>query len=379
MLVEAFRKLPNLKSVGLHDHKIQRSRRLGEETTQRGYGWSLPGTGCCTDILLHDRAHHQDPESIFPLILLALSSARARPRSLILEPPSNLPADCLSVMSGPLARGILPVMTDLRHFRVGLTDGPILESRGETETITDLQVLLRHTPLLECLQLHFSFEDSMIPGNFVTWLSQTQTTRAGVRESVKLPFLTSLELGSLRVISRALLDVVSNFLTLVSVSFRDILLDGERSTDHVEDLWPEFLRGLADRVQCQGAVRTVSIHNPGCYRHPHVGDFMVVYFLMQSHSIPSMLEQGPRYELDASCTARSTSDVCFWLRELATRIWGPEDDADGHELIWDDPLSDQSNDEDDSDESESVASGRSNRHDLIERVVATTMYDFTTL
>lgn len=175
-------------------------------------------------------------------------------------------------------------MTDLRHFRVRLTyaDSPILESRGETEAITNLQVLLRHMPLLDCLQLHFSFEDSRIPGNFVTWLSQTRSTSAGVRESVQMPFLTSLDLGSLRVISRALLDVVSNFPTLVSVSFRDILLDSEHSIDHVEDLWPEFLRELADRVQSQGAVRTVSIHNPGCYRDPHVGDFMVVYFLMQS-------------------------------------------------------------------------------------------------
>lgn len=63
------------------------------------------------------------------------------------------------------------------------------------------------------------------------------------------------------------------------------------------------------------------------------------------------------------------------MRELATRIWGPEDDSDDHALI--DSLSDQSNDEDVSDES--VASGRSNRHDLNERVVATTMYEFTTL
>jgi hypothetical protein len=279
-------------------------------------------------------------------------------------------------MSGPLARQIFPVMSDLRTLRVQLSyeRSPIGDFTADTEAFSDLQVLLKHTPLLECLQLHFGLDDSTVPGNFVTWLSQTQSTSAGVRESAKLPYLNSLELGALKVAPRALLDIVSKFPTLVSASFREILLDDDCSDEHVENLWPKFLLELADRVQCQGAVRAVSIHHPA-YRHPQCS--LPVYFLTHSSSDRSTLEQVPRYKTDASCDARSPSHVCFWLRELATRTYHPQDYTDAYALSGDDSDSDQSSDDDDSDES--VASGRSNRRALIERMVATTMYEFSTL
>lgn len=229
LLVDAFYKLKNLSVVGMHDHKIERSRRLGEEKTQRGYGWSLPGTECCTTRSLgkSERSpllHRKPPDSIFPLVLHALSLAGARPRSLILDPPGNLPGTCLSIMSGPLARRILPVMTSLRTLHLQLINerSPLGTHTAKADYLHSLQVLLQHAPLLERLQMDFGLDDSTAPGNFVTWLSLNQSAEMGGPETVKLIYLTSLELGALSVIPQALLDVVSNLPTLISASFREV-------------------------------------------------------------------------------------------------------------------------------------------------------------
>lgn len=381
LLVDAFYKLKDLSVVGLHDHKIERSRRLGEEKTQRGYGWSLPGTECCTTRPLgkserSPRLHRNPPDPIFPLVLHALSVAGARPRSLILDPQGNLPGNCLSIVSGPLARRILPVMTTLRtlHLQLSNERSPLDVHTANDGYLHSLQVLLQHTPLLERLQMDFGLDDSTTPGNFVTWLSLNQSAKIGVTETVKLIYLTSLELGALSVIPQALLDVVSNFPTLTSASFREVLLDDDRDVNRVKDIWSEFLRELADRIERQGAVRTLSVRDPA-YKHPQSAAVMPVYFATYGINDRSKLVQTLKYTTHASCDECCASDVRVWLQGLATRTYQSEDDTDGYALSEEDSLSDQSREEDESDES--IVSDWSTRRGEIQRMVATTMYEFS--
>jgi hypothetical protein len=381
LLVDAFYKLKNLSVVGLHNHKIERSRRLGEEKTQRGYGWSLPGTDCCTTTPLgkserFPHLHRKPPDPIFPLVLHALSVAGARPRSLILDPPGNLPGTCLSIMSGPLARRILLVMNSLRtlHLQLSNERSPLDVHTSKADHLHNLKVLLQHTPLLERLQIDFGLDDSTTPGNFVTWLSLNQSAKIGVPETVKSICLTSLELGALTVIPQALLDIVSSFPTLTSASFREVLLNDDRDVNRVKDIWSEFLRELADRIKRQGALRTLSVRNPA-YKRPQSAAVMPVYFATYSSNDRSKLGQTLKYTTHASCDKCCASDVHVWLQELATRIYQSEDATDVYTLSEKDSLSDQSREEDESDES--IDSDWSIGRDEIQRMAAASMYEFS--
>jgi hypothetical protein len=277
-------------------------------------------------------------------------------------------------MSGPLARRILSVMTTLRtlHLRLSNEQGPFDSRTVEAGYLRSLQVLLQHTPLLERLQIDFGLDESTTPGTFVTWLSLNQSAKIEDPKSVKLRCLASLELGALSVTPEALLDVVSNLPTLVSASFREVLLDDDRDAGRVMNIWPEFLRELADRIEHQGAVRTLSVHDPA-YKRPEDSVVMPVYFATYSSDGGSKLNQTFIYKTYALCDECSASNVRVWLQELATRTYQAEDENVVYARSEEESLSDQSREEDESDGS--IISDRSRRGE-IERMVAAAMYDF---
>lgn len=360
LLVSAFSKLKNLRMVGLHDQKMKRSQRVGEDETRRGYGWSLPGTRSRTNGLLVTslrchRLHHKSPDPIFPLILHALSVAGARPRSIVVHPLEDLSATCLSIMSGPLARSILPVISRLRTLHLSLQDqqGSLSAHRAADDYLYGLQVLLQHTPLLERLRLDFDLHDSMMPRKFESWPSLYQNPTIEFLEIAQLRFLATLELGMLTLFPQTLLNVVSKFPTLTSLCFRKITLEDGSAATRVRSMWSDFLLELADCVERQGAMTSLSIRDPA-YKHLHCFFSIPVYFATHDSPKGSKVEQTGDYTTQASYYKCSGSDVRVWLQKLATGIYhadSEEDETDIYVLSDGGSLSDQSTQEGQSDES----------------------------
>jgi hypothetical protein len=384
LLVTAFCRLKNLSAVGLHDRKIKRSQRVGEDRARSGYGWSLPGKTCrkarpLGKSLRCPRLHHKPPDSIFPLVLHALSVAGARPRSVVVHPQGNLPGTCLNIMSGPLARPIILVISTLQTLHLSLHNeqGPLSIHKVGDDYLCGLQVLLQNTPFLEHLRLDFGLDGSTMPGKFVSWLSLHQNPTIGFPKVVELKFLATLDLGMLTAFPQSLLNVVSRFPSLNSVCFREITLEDSSAATHVRSIWPGFLFELADRVERQGAVKSVSFRDPA-YKHLHSASSEPVYFATHDSPNGSKLGQTGDYRTRAYCDERSSSDVRVWLQNLATRIYHA--DSEGNDTDVDpssggDSSGDQSSEDDQSDGS--LVGDQSLQDGEIARVVAATMYDFS--
>jgi hypothetical protein len=81
MLVDAFSKLPNLRTVGLRDYDGLGRVRDGAEARWRSYGWSF-GRDTSTSHGGERHLHVASAATILPLLLRALGIAGSRPRSL---------------------------------------------------------------------------------------------------------------------------------------------------------------------------------------------------------------------------------------------------------------------------------------------------------
>ncbi|KAF1350006.1 hypothetical protein BDV97DRAFT_352965 [Delphinella strobiligena] len=227
MLVEAFSKLPNLRTLGLRDYNAQGRLRDGQDAVWRSYGWTHGvnhGLNAALALpMLRRSMNLASPESTLPLLIYALGCARAKPENIevfLRKRPKLTPAS-FNLLDGFMAPKTVPVLAGLRRLMLTIAldahnyyGAPRVLHDNESVTGVPLQRLLHYTPALEILRLNFDPEQ-FFAQPLLKWLGQPvsgSTPAAGSAiPPVLLSHLTSLDLGMLNVEAGTLHNVITKF------------------------------------------------------------------------------------------------------------------------------------------------------------------------
>lgn len=342
MLVEAFSKLPNLRTVGLRDYSARGRYRDGEDANWRSYGWSFGLDPGRQPTWSSHSNHHRvmdtaSPVSTLPLILYALGCAHSKPESIevFLRNRKKLKPSSLSVLDGFLAPKVLPVLTGLKKLMLTISlDGdalygaPWLPCPQDNVTGSSLMRLLHHTPALEVLRLNFA-QNQFFAQLFLDWLS---TSTSGLPSAtippsqsippISLPSLTSLDLGMLNIDPSTLLNVICKFnlasLSLWKVELRSDSLDNIiRNTK--PDCWDFFLADLSRALPDSSRLRSVLLgYTYQCHRSSTMSESVQIYFTppaiagSRPSSTKDLLEQ-------VAYRAGYGTSVKEWFQSMSTR------------------------------------------------------------
>lgn len=215
MLVEAFRKLPNLKTVNIRDYSARGRTRDGE-ASWRSHGWSYNGVFSQNDYRSAGR-YTGTQSTVFPLVLHALARAQAKPEGLevfLRKPKSNgvgLQPTAFGFSKNALDPGIDAVFNGLRTLMLCLAenvylakegpmmgDGTVIGGPWDDRPYDDdntyeapLRLLLQRTPNLTTLRLNFD-PDQWYGYRILDWLGRPTSTTL-----VPFAHLTGLDLGRL--------------------------------------------------------------------------------------------------------------------------------------------------------------------------------------
>lgn len=279
MLVEAFSKLPNLRTVGLRDYDARGRYRDGENASWRSYGWSC-GVNHDPNVAVPPPIHRsrppvklESPESTFPLILFALGRAQAKPQKVevFLRKPDKLTPTSFDVLDSYLGAAVIPVLEGLNTLMltIGLDEptsfGLPYLSYDRSVTDAPLKRLLQHTPNLEALRLNFE-EQQFFAYWFLEWLgtpapvpfTSNAATPACPIAPISLSNLTALDLGMLIVAAPTLLNVVTKF-HLLSLSLWKVTIHitDDRDLRKAPDHWATFLQDLSEALPGSTQLKTV--------------------------------------------------------------------------------------------------------------------------
>ena len=201
MLVEAFSKLPNLRTVGLRDYDGAGRDRDGETSRWRSAGWSF---GMPAGLTGHQRVHGS-PQTLLALILYSIGLAHATPtnievflrRRLKLTPASFVLHGYLGLKVKPVLAGLKTLMLTVGH------DADTFDAADPPSGVLQapLQRFLRHTPNLETLRLNFD-QDDCLAHPFLQWFGKPANyTAQAVEDSnehvapLNLGMLNRLDIG----------------------------------------------------------------------------------------------------------------------------------------------------------------------------------------
>lgn len=336
LLVDAFTKLPNLRSVGLRDYNGNGRLRDGERAKWRSYGWSLGGTR------EHFRSQYASPDSMLPILLFALGKASVRPTNLEAflrkrkMPDRSFDLACLQI-------DVAPVLSGLRTLLLSLDDSrTVTPQQGSRSTGHDhLQGFLQHTPLLEHLRLNFTnhvaitSEDVGSEG-FLRWLGTPSgvTSKSGPTP-IALDRLTILDLGMLYVTPKTLLRVVSKCAKLRALSLWKVNLqcfDDRNDSDGC--LWASCLPQIGKAFQAPEDVDTIMIGFAAEATRLHVTDVKFASKVSVDGNGEKRFEDP---EGKASYRKRVGSSVKDWLEDLGKRAFVEKPDLmDDSEVSEDD-------------------------------------------
>ena len=352
LLVDAFSKLPNLRSVGLRDYDGKGRLRDGETARWRSYGWSMGGT--CE----HPRQRYAPPESTFLLLLFALEKASVRPTNLEAflrkkrMPDRSFDLSCLSV-------DVAPVLSGLRTLLLSLEAPEMFHSQlGFTATgYNHLQNFLQHTPLLEHLRLNFTnmpitegSSGNMGPEGFLRWFgTPTGTTAKAWPAPIALSHLTNLDLGMLYVTPKTLLQVVSKCAKLKALSLWKVTLQhSENPSEHANCVWSRYLPKIGQAFQAPDHVSEVMIGYAGEVTrttHYHISEVKFASRVSVDGNGEKKFEDP---EGKVSYRKRVGSNVQDWLEDLGKKAF--IESLDDSEISEDDDIDDEDEDEDQDDE-----------------------------
>lgn len=351
MLVDAFSKLPNLRTVGLRDYNARGRDRDGEGLMGmwRSYGWSY-------GIKRDDHGHAQwlpsvqsmttemrlaSPETTFGLILYALGCAGARPDSIeVFLRRRKLTTTSLSILNGPMAAKVMPVLAGLKTLMLIVTleytkysrqfGAPWLAYDGDNATVAPMQRLLHRVPDLETLRLNFDYKQFFAP-RFLDWLGKPVPTSPPPGSSippVSLAKLTSLDLGQLNVTSPTLLSVITNFTGLQSLSLWKITLQCKNTEDFKDkpDRWARFLEDLSDALSVSTQLDSVLIGWAYQARYPssHVSESAPIRFRLGDADVTTNFNPGRHdhtivTEKVTYHASRGPTTMADWLRDMSGR------------------------------------------------------------
>jgi len=215
MLVEAFEKLTNLRTVNLRDYSARGRTREGD-ASWRSYGWSYNGVLSQADYSRSSWASPGLNHTIFPMVLHALGRAQARPESIevflrkrtaygIGLPPTTFGFSRTTIdpLVDSTLRGLKTLMLTIAEpcfgerevhtsfhdqLRVGL---PWRTTPYPDDNIYEgpLRLLLQRTPKLTTLRLNFDPEQ-WYGYHFLSWLGRPTSI-----SMVPFANLTGLDIG----------------------------------------------------------------------------------------------------------------------------------------------------------------------------------------
>lgn len=358
MLVEAFSRLPNLGKVGLRDYEGHGRVRDGETARWRSYGWSLGDHSVRSSMKL------ASPESSLLFLLFALSAASVKPTNLeAFLRHSQLP-DCAFDLS-LLPADVSSVLSSLETLLLSLKDGPPVHGKDDITQYSHLKDFLQHTPRLTHLRLNFvpSYVSWELADSFLAWLGTPfgAVSKPGEPSPIALDHLTTLDLGMLSLRPETLLQVVSKFAKLESLSLWKVsLASNSNATEHALRAWSECLPKLGRAFQAPDNVRSVMIGFAGA-TPPRAGEIPPVKFASKT----SINQNGEKEYEDAvgkvSYRKRVGSNLQEWFDDLGEKAFvempswlanlhndsGDDDDDDSMDDDEGDELSDRSTDDED--------------------------------
>lgn len=259
LLVNAFSKLPGLRSVGLRDYDGNGRYREGEKAKWKSYGWSL-GDPCQHP---HSRPRYAPPDTLLPLLLFVLSEASITPTNLeAFLRRAKMPDRAFDLSCLP--SDVMPVLSGLKTLLLSLEADRVVHG-GDTGH-KHLRGFLQHTPLLEHLRLNFTSmpitSSDVGSEGLLRWLS-IPSGSAGKVEPAPIPLhhLATLDLGMLNVRPGTLLRVVSKFVNLKSLSLWKVTLQCSDHHDNGNDscVWSQFLPKLGKAFQSPKDVSRIMI------------------------------------------------------------------------------------------------------------------------
>ncbi|GAB7330024.1 hypothetical protein MBLNU13_g01714t1 [Cladosporium sp. NU13] len=353
LLVDAFSKLPNLRSVGLRDYHGNGRFRDGEYAKWRSYGWS-----CGTPF----RERFAPPDDMLPLLLFTLGKASVRPtnfeaflrrkripdRSFDITP---LRSDVASVLSG--LRTLLLNLDDVRPLNA--PQGPRFNGHHH------LQRFLQHTPLLEHLRLNFAnrvadTSNDIGSESLLRWFGTPTGVAVTTGSSpIALDHLTTLDLGLLYVTPKTLLQVVSKCAKLKALSLWKVTLQSlDNRGENTDCLWSSCLPKIGKAFQAPEDVCTITIgfayEQTNHFSHPEVK------FASQVSVDGNGEKKFEDPEGKASYRKRVGSNVKEWLEDLGKRTFVEKpdlsDDRDDSEDDEDDEGEDVDVEDDDGEHAE---------------------------
>lgn len=366
MLVEAFSKLPHLRTVGLRDYNGRGRLRDGEDAQWRSYGWSF-GLGSPEDAHQHD-THLSTrlgcPETIFPVLLHALGQANARPQKIevFLRKDRKLKPQSFSVVDGFMGQAIKPMLANIKTLMLTITSGehmsfvnPLVTVDPDNMLYRPLKRFLHHTPALETLRLNFdAFENFAEP--ILKWLGETTSSsstgvdaKTAVVPSASLPNLKTFDLGMLTVSAPTLIKVITKF-DLKSTSLWKVTLSCKDKDEYMQDpnRWAVFSDALSDALPASTRLKHVLIGFPTQSYYTASGQRSALSVSFAADGNPDNLKKA---NLQDQVTHRGGygSSVKQWLNDLAGRTCVPNRSVAS---LTD--SSDMSDEDEDLDESEEI-------------------------
>lgn len=357
--MDAFSKLPNLRSVGLRDYHGNGRLRDGEYAKWRSYGWSSGtpfGVG------------YAPPDDMLPFLLFTLGKASVRPTNFeAFLRRRRIPDRSFDITS--LRSDVASVLSGLRTLLLNLDDArPLNAPQGPRfNGHHHLQRFLQHTPLLEHLRLNFAnrvADTSVGSESFLRWFG-TPTGVAVTTGSlpIALDHLTTLDLGLLYVTPKTLLQVVSKCAKLKALSLWKVTLQSlEDRDENADSLWSSCLPRIGKAFQAPEDVCTVTIgfayESTNHFSHPEI----------KFASKVSVDGNGEKKFEDPEGKAfyrkRVGSNVKEWLEDLGKRTFfekpdlsGDSDDSEDDEDDDGEDLDDDGGEDSEDDDSELEENG----------------------
>lgn len=319
LLVEAFSKLPNLRSVGLRDYEGNGRTRDGELAKWRSYGWSL------SDIPPNSRERFASPDSMLPLLFFALSEARVKPTNLEAFLRRTRMLDH-SFDLAYLPSEVAPVLSGLRTLLLSLDEGQSFNGQINTGH-HHLKNFLQHTPLIEHLRLNFSnmFITSEGADGFLRWLGTVSGAASATEPTpITLEHLSTLDLGMLSTQPETLLQVVAKFPKLKALSLWKIHLSrgGTPDIENDRQAWSQFLPKLGRAFQAPEDVGSVMVGFVlEGIRYTRAGDTTNIKFANKVSIDGNGEKRFEEPEGKVSYRKRVGSNVQDWLNELGNRTY----------------------------------------------------------
>lgn len=377
MLVEAFKNLSDLKTIGVRDYSDVKRPRDG--TTWRNYGWSMDLSEEEFESLRLDQRRHEIAgvgithafnanETTFALVMVALAEANARPESIevFLRHNRGLEPSAFNIINGPSAQAMRDMLAGVKRLLLAANPRPetvqYADSHFHSAALLPLQRFLEALPALRALRLNLTYSSEVVP-DILGWLAKRPCN--AVHDSSTgdaWPDLEELEFGFFHFEASHLIPAIARFsqlrkLTLWHLSLLEKTPESGKVENH-RDSWAIFLHQLGDALPSPSGLQEITISNAhqlpapdGDYRRRREDISWVPEGTTEEDLAAAPKAESVRYRASYGTSGKE------WLKTIGRRVFVPErkiltpfnhHDADDSSIEEDDDSDDEEfEDEDD--------------------------------